>query len=66
MAPQIKEYYLSVINMIMKCDVSEHNDATCQKMLVWKQYDYWFSTILQSTLQTWIENSNGLLRNAKD
>ena len=27
---------------------------------------YWFSTILQSTLQTGIENINGLLRNAKD
>ena len=46
--------------------ISEHNDATCQKTLVLKQCGYWFSTILQSRLQTGIENINGLLRNAKD
>ena len=33
-----------------------------KKTLVLKQYEYWFFTVLQSTLQTVIENINGWLR----
>ena len=36
-----------------------------KETLVLKQNEYWFITVLQSTLQTGIENINGWLRNVK-
>ena len=71
MQPTLSQKYLidhdsRCKNCISFIDIRNIHYATCQKTLVLKQYDYWFSTLLQSTLQTGIENINGLLRNAKD
>ena len=43
----------------------EHDDTTCQKTLVSKQYEYWFFTVLQSTLQTGLRISTTSYRMRK-